>query len=93
MTEHYRDRTDRDVTDGVSGSAERKEQQTEDGARHQQDLGTTPGKFTDDDGQGTSGEGAMTARPAPAEGDHDVPAAIARPSDPPSHEKGRHGGG
>lgn len=55
---------------------------------HQHDLRNTPGKFTDDAAQGTSGEGAITARPEPDEGDQDMPAAIAKPSDAPNHEKG-----
>ncbi len=88
MAQHDRDRAERELTDVRSDATEGEEQSPTGGDRHRQhDLATTPGKFTDDAGQGTSGEGAVTARLKTDEGDDGVPSAIARPSDPPGHEK------
>jgi hypothetical protein len=89
MAQQYRDRAERQVTDARSDSTAGEERSpTESETYREHDLATTPGKFTDGAGQGTSGEGAITAHPRTDEGDDDVPSAVARPSDPPSHEKG-----
>lgn len=90
MKQGYSDSTERESAEGGSGLGGPDGQPSAEGVSHQQhDLAQTPGKFTDDAGQATSGEGAVTARPAPdGDDDEDVPAAIAGPSDPPGHEKG-----
>lgn len=89
MTQQYRDSTERDLTEGGSGLGGPQGQPSAEGVSHDQhDRAQPPGKFTDEAGQGTSGEGAVTSRPEPDEDGQDVPAAIAKPSDPASHEKG-----
>ncbi|WP_144120171.1 hypothetical protein [Catellatospora sichuanensis] len=83
MTQEYRDTTQRDVAEGGSGTGGPAGQPSADGVEHvQHDLAQTPGKFTDDASQATSGEGAVTSAAASPDADEDpeVPAAIARPA-------------
>ncbi|MEV0459217.1 hypothetical protein [Catellatospora methionotrophica] len=89
MTQQYGDSTERDVTESGAGSeGSQARPPAGDVSHHQHDLAQPPGKFAEGADQGTSGEGAVTARPDADQGDQVVPAAIAKPSDPPSHEKG-----